>query len=203
MDKERQHIDELLRRFMEGESTLDEERFLGEWFRSHEVDETLEPYRQMFAYFDAGMPTSQRPAAKRSRRVWWQVAAAAMLTALMAWAGVRLLTKPDVFASATTTTAETREILIVTPADDEPEETIANKPTTPVKPVVAVKKRHHAAQRSANIDSAEIAHTEATLELAESEYQAEQAELQWQLQQLRQQQHTRQNGWVTVSLPCQ
>ena len=53
MVDERLHIEELLKRFMEGESTLDEERELGVWFRSHEVDESLKPYQQMFAAFDA------------------------------------------------------------------------------------------------------------------------------------------------------
>lgn len=36
MKDERKHIEELLRRFMEGETTLDEERLLGDWLRTHE-----------------------------------------------------------------------------------------------------------------------------------------------------------------------
>lgn len=200
MDKERQHIDELLGRFMQGESTLDEERVLGEWFRCHEVDGSLEPYRRMFAYFDAGMPARRRTAPRRARRMWWQAAVAAMLTALVAWAGGRLLSKPDALSPATMTTGSC-EMLVAMPADDEPEADVAIVTPPPVK--APANKRRHAAPCRANTDSAEIAHTEATLELAESEYQAEQAELQQQLQQLRQQQHTRQNGWVTVSLPCQ
>ena len=60
---------------MQGETTLDEERELGDWLRTHEVDDTLRPYQQMFAAFDAGMPWAQ-PAPPRRRLAWWHWAAA-------------------------------------------------------------------------------------------------------------------------------
>ena len=67
---------------MQGETTLDEERELGDWLRTHEVDDALRPYQQMFASFDAGMPWVQ-PAPPR-RIVWWHWAAAAAVAALLA-----------------------------------------------------------------------------------------------------------------------
>ena len=83
MIDERLHIEELLRRFMQGETTLDEERELGDWLRTHEVDDTLLPYQQMFAAFDAGMPWVQ-PTPPRRRIVWWHWAAAATVATLLA-----------------------------------------------------------------------------------------------------------------------
>ena len=54
--KEQLHIKELLARFMAGETTLDEERMLGDWLRTNEVGDELKPYQLMFAAFDAGLP---------------------------------------------------------------------------------------------------------------------------------------------------
>lgn len=50
-------IRQLLTRFMEGQTTVEEEQEIARWFAARrEVAPDLEDYRQMFAYFDAGMP---------------------------------------------------------------------------------------------------------------------------------------------------
>lgn len=50
-------IDELLERFMQGETSLDEEQLLADYFRSADnIPAQWEPYRTMFRYFDEGMP---------------------------------------------------------------------------------------------------------------------------------------------------
>ena len=50
-------IDELLERFMQGETSLDEEQLLADYFRSADnIPPQWEPYRTMFRYFDEGMP---------------------------------------------------------------------------------------------------------------------------------------------------
>lgn len=50
-------IQSLLDRFMEGETTLEEEKILGEYFRSNnDVKAEWKAYKSMFAYFDKGMP---------------------------------------------------------------------------------------------------------------------------------------------------
>ena len=51
-----EHINQLINRYMQGLTTLDEEQELAQWFRSHEVDDDWKPFQQMFAWFDAGMP---------------------------------------------------------------------------------------------------------------------------------------------------
>ena len=50
-------IDELLERFMQGETSLDEEQLLADYFRSADnIPPRWEAYRTMFRYFDEGMP---------------------------------------------------------------------------------------------------------------------------------------------------
>ncbi len=50
-------IRQLLTRFMEGQTTVEEEQEIAQWFAARrEVAPDLEDYRQMFAYFDSGMP---------------------------------------------------------------------------------------------------------------------------------------------------
>jgi len=50
----KQEITELLARFMAGESSLQEEEALAQYFRTHEVDEAWREYKEMFALFDEG-----------------------------------------------------------------------------------------------------------------------------------------------------
>lgn len=46
----------LIDKFMDGTSSLEEEQLLGEYFRNGKnIPKELEPYREMFAYFDGGM----------------------------------------------------------------------------------------------------------------------------------------------------
>lgn len=49
-------IRKLIDKFMDGTSSLDEERILADYFRQEtDIPADLEPYRKMFAYFDSGM----------------------------------------------------------------------------------------------------------------------------------------------------
>ena len=94
MNNEKEHISNLLERFMNGESTLAEEELLSRYFATHEVDAEWEPYKQMFAYFDSGMADEAQPAAAKEaeqapqpnvvRFRWLRVAAAAAVALLFA-----------------------------------------------------------------------------------------------------------------------
>jgi len=95
MNNDKQHIAELLDRFMAGESSLDDEQQIARYMASHEVDDDWLPYKEMFAYFDSGMvdeepATSVDEDAKKHRiaPLWWRWAAAAAL--LLAVAGATL-----------------------------------------------------------------------------------------------------------------
>lgn len=196
---------------MEGETSLDEERELGDWFRTHEVNDDLKPYQRMFAAFDEGLPYPS-VAAPRRRVVWWHWAAAAVIAGLLVMGGIRLATRH-------TTPVEQPPLI----AKDEPKPSADSiKEETAVKPILVkneqvaevhvaqavpvakkVSKPQVRAPQTPRQDSIEVTRTEGELELAESEYLAEQQELERQLQQLRQQRMARQSGWHYTTLPCE
>lgn len=94
MNNEKEHISNLLERFMNGESTLAEEELLSRYFATHEVDAEWEPYKQMFAYFDSGMADAAKLASAKEaeqaaqpnvvRLRWLRVAVAAAVALLFA-----------------------------------------------------------------------------------------------------------------------
>lgn len=62
MNEKEKDIRRLLDRFMAGETSLEEEALLGEWFRQHpDVSDDLKEYQMMFGYFDEGMPLDHEP----------------------------------------------------------------------------------------------------------------------------------------------
>lgn len=87
MTNEFEHIKQLTRRFMDGQTTIEEEARLASYYRTHDVPREWRVYKEMFAYFDAGMPLGQDKVAacpsRRARRVWLAVAAAAAVAVLM------------------------------------------------------------------------------------------------------------------------
>ncbi len=113
-----QQIEALLDKFMDGQTTVEEEALLADYFRSDDVPAEWEDYRAMFDYFDSGMeggpvPVEQpRPTLTRLMgRRWWGIAAAACITAAIV--ATIVLHSP-----ATTTMPETPPV--------------ANKETTPI-----------------------------------------------------------------------
>ena len=89
MKRYSQHqIEALLTKFMDGQTTVEEEALLADYFRTHDVPAEWEDYRDMFGYFDRGMEGDlvpvQQPQASLTRlmgRRWWGIAAAACITA--------------------------------------------------------------------------------------------------------------------------
>ena len=84
MNKDIQDIQRLLDRFLEGTSTLDEEKRLADYFRTHEVDEEWSAYKEMFAMFDKGEVEVKE---KKSRAiplwVWFATTAVAASIAIV------------------------------------------------------------------------------------------------------------------------
>lgn len=60
-------IIQMLARFMAGESTLEEEEALAQYFRTHEVEDDWKEYKEMFALFDEGQ-VEPLPREGRARR---------------------------------------------------------------------------------------------------------------------------------------
>lgn len=52
----------LIDRYMAGQTSLEEESRLADYLRTHDVGEDLLPYKQMFAWFDEGMPLESQQA---------------------------------------------------------------------------------------------------------------------------------------------
>lgn len=93
MNEKEKDIRQLLDRFMAGETSLEEEALLGEWFRQHpDVSDDLKEYQMMFGYFDEGMPLDHgiekqvadaHPKTKaRMRRLWLPIGMAASIALL-------------------------------------------------------------------------------------------------------------------------
>ena len=97
MNEKEKDIRLLLDRFMAGETSLEEEALIGEWFRKHpDVSDDLKEYQMMFGYFDEGMPLDHEaeehvenahPKAKaRMRRLWLPLSLAASIALLIGFA---------------------------------------------------------------------------------------------------------------------
>lgn len=74
----RKKIELLLEKYFEGETSLQEEKELQEYFNSKQVDASLEKYKPMFAYFqEARLEESSRkeiPLMKPKRRnLFWKI----------------------------------------------------------------------------------------------------------------------------------
>ena len=97
MNEKEKDIRLLLNWFMAGETTLEEEALLGEWFRQHpNVSDDLKEYQIMFGYFDEGMPLDHEPekrvadahpkAKARMHRLWLPLSMAASIALLIGFA---------------------------------------------------------------------------------------------------------------------
>lgn len=111
-----EYIEQLLAKFMEGTSSIEEEDALGEYFRSQECRPEWEEYRRMFAYFDNGMKTIPpaeevpHPSNSRQRYVWIALTAVASIAVLCVM----------LFSSAPTRQAERLTAQTETPAPKAP-----------------------------------------------------------------------------------
>ena len=94
MNYDKQYIEQLLNRFLEGESTIAEEEILARYFATHTVDSNWEPYKRMFAYFESGMneEVAIKPASTDIIKIdWLKVMGMAASVAIMLGIGVTAL----------------------------------------------------------------------------------------------------------------
>ena len=83
--EQKEYISQLLDKFMDGTTTLDEEDVLSRYFAQHDIPTEWESYRQLFQELEAMKPQPQRRAPRRWLR--WSAAAAVVgvLFAAMLW----------------------------------------------------------------------------------------------------------------------
>ena len=137
MKRYSQHqIKALLDKFMDGQTTVEEEALLAEYFRSSDVPAEWEDYRLMFSYFDRGMEGDLVPVEQQRLtltrligRRWWGIAAAACITAAIVATAV--LHQP----TTTTTVPEMPEIASNETAPIGETQDVASLQTTPEQPV--------------------------------------------------------------------
>ena len=146
-----QHIQDLLDKFMNGLTTLEEEAALGDYFRTHKVPQEWEDYRQMFGYFDRGMEGDLVPAEQHSPsltrlvgRRWWGIAAAACITAGIVSTVVLHRPATTVTVSETPPYIAQKADSIASPvaveAESQPRQLAEATPARPVRPSRLVSK---------------------------------------------------------------
>lgn len=83
------NIEQLIKRFMDGQTTVEEESRIAEYFRTHDVEDEWKAYKDMFAWFDDGMPIQQEAEKHKTRNsqkakiIAFAMAAAAAIAALI------------------------------------------------------------------------------------------------------------------------
>ncbi len=91
----------MIERFLDGETTNSEERELYDFFASGDVPAELEPYREMFAWFDGGYGMGETPkvTAPRRRHRFAKVAATVMAAAAAVIIGL-MLQQPQTYVES-------------------------------------------------------------------------------------------------------
>ncbi len=106
----KEDIDQLLRCFMDGQTTVEEEEELTRYFATHDVPPEWSDYREMFRFFAEGMPADSRPdttvkekhalGPRMARLAWWAAAAAAIVVVAVLWTGRETQATPDTLTAA-------------------------------------------------------------------------------------------------------
>ncbi|MBQ5467243.1 MAG: hypothetical protein IIT60_08320 [Muribaculaceae bacterium] len=203
METTHAHISQLIERFMEGQSTLAEEQELAQYFATHEVSDEWKPLKDMFAYFDAGMPIEEPAVSVKvpitKHHWWWRAAAAAAvllvgaITVFYILDGQPSVQKAPQYASNTpksipaqnTDTTRTplphaepvKELVAEHKATKQVNQGQLAKPKTP---------SHDDAQRKQ--DSIEITRRQGEMELAQQELLADRIIMEQEREQMRREQ---------------
>ena len=181
MKRYSQHqIKALLDKFMDGQTTVEEEALLAEYFRSNDVPAEWEDYRLMFSYFDRGMegdlvPVEQpRPTLTRLMgRRWWGIAAAACITAAIVATAVlhqpttttTVPETPPIASNDTTPTGETQDFASLHETEPSPETSITRPVETQnLASRAAKRKSARNDQRRLQAENAKLARENARLQ---------------------------------------
>lgn len=159
-------IQRLIDLFMAGQTSLDEEQQLSDYFRTHDVPQEWKAYKEMFGYFDDGMPEGRydgktnRNIAKW-RTVWASLAAAAAVAALfvMTWKGgngdIKQLQQDSQMASLSVDTATVDSIDSTFQQMEKPVTTTKKRKTSKYKYRIAPPKTYYAAVKNSASNSVE------------------------------------------------
>lgn len=203
METTHAYISQLIERFMEGQSTLDEEQELAQYFATHEVSDEWKPLQDMFAYFDAGMPIEEPAASVKApiakRHWWWRAAAAAVVVLVCATIAFFIIGRQSSiqeipqYASNTpkSNPSQSTDTTRMTPPHAEPVKELvaehkATKQVNQRKLAKAKTPSHDDAQRKQ--DSIEITRRQGEMELAQQELLADRIIMEQEREQMRREQ---------------
>ncbi len=150
MKRYSQHqIKALLDKFMDGQTTVEEEAMLAEFFRSDDVPAEWEDYRLMFDYFDRDMegdlvPVEQpRPSLTQLMgRRWWGIAAAACITAAIV--ATVMLHRPATVPETPPIIAQKADSIatpVAVETEQQPQQLASANPVRPNNPVNPVSRK--------------------------------------------------------------
>ena len=114
----KEYIGQLLERYMEGISTLEEEDILHQYFTRSDVPAEWEDYRMLFAEID-----SMRPTEKSGRRRWRWSIAAAVVAALAVFAATQMLPENRIEPVVTAQVEEKDSVIIPKAVEARPDST--------------------------------------------------------------------------------
>ena len=144
-----QQIKALLDKFMDGQTTVEEEAMLAKYFRSDDVPAEWEDYRLMFDYFDRGMkgdlvPVEQpRPSLTRQMgHRWWGIAAAACITAAIV--ATVMLHRPATVPETPPIIAQKADSIatpVAVETEQQPQQLASANPVRPNNPVNPVSRK--------------------------------------------------------------
>ena len=200
MDNENEHIRLLIERFMEGETTLQEERQLAQFFRTHSVPDEWKPLKLMFEYFAQGMPiksSSLSSSHEKKHRYtlwrWWYAAAAVTIIAISAlmWLLVRANhssgDSTPIFSERNVVKQSAVESEVVPLSDDSISTVVVRQNIAQSKQRPTVKKKRMVVN-SHRQDSIEVARQQGEMEQAQQEILADRIIMEKERRMLREEQ---------------
>lgn len=168
------HIESLLEQFMQGETSLEQERELSKFFAdSTSIPKEWEAYREMFAYFKAGMPVDEEKPKRNIARPIWALAATAAVAA------IAIIVAPHLRRTSTTNETTIPKSITVKNNDPSPHDTIVN-PEPPKTSHLTARQECESSKEKPQIptrhslpDSTEIEREKGEVEQAQQELMAD------------------------------
>ncbi len=192
MSNKYKHIESLLNLFMQGETTIEQERELRHFFATtHNVPQQWLPFKEMMAYFDDGMPIDAEPSERRNiTRHMWLVAVAAAVAAIIIMVLPKKQITPHVVPSKALSpvTAETATTKIHEPAEPEHHNQMIAEHKT--KRELKEKPRRHQASRQAPLDAIDMEREQGEVEQAQQELMADKFIIEQERQEVLQEQYS-------------
>lgn len=182
MNNDNKHIESLVDLFMQGETSLEQEQELSMFFaNSHDIPEEWEPYKEMMAYFDKGMPI-EKPQSKKwniASHVWIGTAAAVAAICIVVAThqqGIPQEKIPKEHITATDETAksqnpEAKPLPSATALAQEESQNTRELPQEPVK--ARYTKLTVPAAKSQSVDTQDIEREQGEIEQAQQELMAD------------------------------